>query len=180
MIRFNPVVCQFHFENLTIFCILWESMTQWEPYPDHSLLQVEMLHKGLEEIGILKDSRSSSYHQMNPTSIGFSVHSLTKISVFCFSNIIWHQSDYILRLSNKDISNTSFFLSLSWLIKRWYEPPKYYVVDEVSPVVQVTICHDCSTVGYDYSLKPGAVRCLPHIPNMNFTTLMVFQNLLAC
>ncbi|KAB2621654.1 Xaa-Pro aminopeptidase 3 [Pyrus ussuriensis x Pyrus communis] len=53
---------------------------------------VEMLHKGLEEIGILKDSRSSSYHQMNPTSI----------------------------------------------------------------VVQVTICHDCSTVGYDYSLKPGA------------------------
>ncbi|XP_048439532.1 intermediate cleaving peptidase 55, mitochondrial isoform X2 [Pyrus x bretschneideri] len=31
---------------------------------------VEMLHKGLKEIGILKDSRSSSYHQLNPTSIG--------------------------------------------------------------------------------------------------------------
>ncbi|KAM1272354.1 hypothetical protein ACFX2J_033051 [Malus domestica] len=31
---------------------------------------VEMLHKGLKEIGILKDSRSNSYHQMNPTSIG--------------------------------------------------------------------------------------------------------------
>ncbi|PQQ10906.1 putative Xaa-Pro aminopeptidase 3 [Prunus yedoensis var. nudiflora] len=31
---------------------------------------VEMLIKGLNEIGILKDSRSSSYHQLNPTSIG--------------------------------------------------------------------------------------------------------------
>ncbi|XP_070676885.1 intermediate cleaving peptidase 55, mitochondrial [Malus domestica] len=65
---------------------------------------VEMLHKGLKEIGILKDSRSNSYHQMNPTSIGFSVHSLTKISVFCFSNIIRHQSDYVLHLSTSDLA----------------------------------------------------------------------------
>ncbi|CAN6581820.1 unnamed protein product [Malus baccata var. baccata] len=65
---------------------------------------VEMLHKGLKEIGILKDFRSNSYHQMNPTSIGFSVPSLTKISVFCFSNIIRHQSDYVLHLSTFDLA----------------------------------------------------------------------------
>lgn len=35
------------------------------------LLQVEMLRKGLKEIGILKDGRSSLYHHLNPTSIGF-------------------------------------------------------------------------------------------------------------
>lgn len=34
-------------------------------------LQVEMLRKGLKEIGILKDGDNSLYHQLNPTSIGF-------------------------------------------------------------------------------------------------------------
>ncbi|KAM2625753.1 hypothetical protein TB1_032574 [Malus domestica] len=40
----------------------------WFFVPD--FVSLEMLHKGLKEIGILKDSRSNSYHRMNPTSIG--------------------------------------------------------------------------------------------------------------
>ncbi|KAJ7973251.1 Metallopeptidase M24 family protein [Quillaja saponaria] len=45
---------------------------------------VEMLHKGLQEIGILKDGRSSSYHMLNPTSIGhylgMDVHDCSMVS----------------------------------------------------------------------------------------------------
>ncbi|KAG2695828.1 hypothetical protein I3760_07G030300 [Carya illinoinensis] len=45
---------------------------------------VEMLRKGLKEIGILKDEGSRSYHQLNPTSIGhylgMDVHDCSKIS----------------------------------------------------------------------------------------------------
>ncbi|KAJ8752258.1 hypothetical protein K2173_003894 [Erythroxylum novogranatense] len=45
---------------------------------------VEMLEKGLREIGILKDSRSNSYHQLNPTAIGhylgMDVHDCSTIS----------------------------------------------------------------------------------------------------
>ncbi|KAF8394704.1 hypothetical protein HHK36_020921 [Tetracentron sinense] len=47
---------------------------------------VELLHKGLKEIGILKDDRSNSqsYHQLNPTSIGhylgMDVHDCSMVS----------------------------------------------------------------------------------------------------
>ncbi|XP_062143545.1 intermediate cleaving peptidase 55, mitochondrial [Alnus glutinosa] len=47
---------------------------------------VEMLRKGLKEIGILKSEGSSSYHQLNPTSIGhylgMDVHDCSKISYY--------------------------------------------------------------------------------------------------
>lgn len=47
---------------------------------------VEMLRKGFKEIGILKDEGSSSYHQLNPTSIGhylgMDVHDCSKISYY--------------------------------------------------------------------------------------------------
>ncbi|KAF3453936.1 hypothetical protein FNV43_RR04377 [Rhamnella rubrinervis] len=45
---------------------------------------VEMLRKGLKEIGILKDGGSSLYHQLNPTSIGhyvgMDVHDCSMVS----------------------------------------------------------------------------------------------------
>lgn len=34
-------------------------------------LQVNMLRRGLKEIGILNDEASYTYHQLNPTSIGY-------------------------------------------------------------------------------------------------------------
>lgn len=47
---------------------------------------VGMLRKGLKEMGILKDEGSSSYHQLNPTSIGhylgMDVHDCSKISYY--------------------------------------------------------------------------------------------------
>ena len=48
-----------------------------------------MLRKGFKEIGILKDEGSSSYHQLNPTSIGFSMHPLTYIQVNLYISILF-------------------------------------------------------------------------------------------
>lgn len=58
--------------------------------------QAEKLLHGLKELGILKDSRNiyHSYHQLNPTNIGFSNHPLT----FQFANIEHENFELVIEI----------------------------------------------------------------------------------